>query len=180
MSTLYKNLRKADVQNAPPGYSPNAFITPISWLDTIADAVGSAALGNAVTIDESHVWAIEKGAIAIYCVPKTTEGNGEMVGDLLARRYAWKPKILLPGDNPELYDMVLGLINEDFLLHIKDASCGVNQYIQFGCNCDPVNVDTSTFTGGTTGEGRKQYEFNMLAYCKFFYNGVITELDDPA
>jgi hypothetical protein len=180
MATIYKNIRKKDIKNAQPGYAANAWITPLDYINTFAGVVGNAAAGDSVTIDDSHVYATNKGSIAVYVVPKTTQGDGEMVGDPLARRYAWKPKIIIPGDSPELYEMVLNLLNEDFILHVKDAKCETTQFIQFGCDCDPCQVDTAPFTGGTVGSGRKQYELNLLTYCKFFYNGVITELDDEA
>lgn len=180
MAVLYKNIKKPDITNAEPGYSPNAFLIPVSWIQTHAEPVGTAAVGNSKTIDDSHVLVTNKGAIAVYCVPKTTEGNGELVGESLARKYAWKPKIIIPGDNPVVNETVENLVNETFILLVKDAKCQTTQYIQFGCDCDPCEVETSTFTSGTAGAGRKQYELNMLTYCKFFYNGTITELDDEA
>lgn len=181
MGALYKNQKSSDIKNAAPGYSPNAFITPLSFLDVIAEPVISATpvIGERVTIGTSHTYVAGKGSIAVYCPPNTVEGDGDMVGELLAHRFQWKPKIIIPGDSPELLDMVLSLINESFLLHVQDsANClnGVHQFIQIGCDCDPCLVDTNSFKSGTTGTGRKQYEFVMSAYCKFFYNGVLTEL----
>ncbi|MGN6293767.1 MAG: hypothetical protein ACTHMV_13570 [Chitinophagaceae bacterium] len=176
----YKNLRKSDITHAAPGYAANAFIIPLSWIDTFGEPVGDVNVGNSVTIDESHVLLANKGAIAVYCVPKTIEGNGELVGESLAKKYAWRPKIIIPGDNPVVLETVKNLINENFLLLVKDAECQSEGYIQFGCDCDPCEVDTSTFTSGTAGEGRKGYELNLLTYCKFFYNGIIQELDDEA
>jgi hypothetical protein len=178
MATLYKNYKKADATHIKPGYGKDAWILPLSWIDTFAEAVGTAAVGNSVTIDDTHLLVTNKGAIKCYVVPKTIEGDGELTGDPLAKNYAWKPKIIFPGDNPQVYEMVKNLANEDFLLFVKDAECGSAQYIQYGCDCDPCQVDTGSFKSGVPGTGRKQHELTMLAYCKFFYNGVLTELDD--
>lgn len=180
MSTLYKNYKKANATNVKPGYSKDAWILPLSWIDTYADVVGAAAVGDSKTIDGTHTLVTNKGAIKCYVVPKTVEGDGDAVGDQLAKTFAWKPKILIPGDNPQVCEMVENLLNEDFLLFIKDAQCGSVQFIQFGCDCDPVNVDAASFKSGTIGNGRKQYELTGLTYCKYFYNGTLTDLDDEA
>jgi hypothetical protein len=181
MGAVYKNYKAGNVQNAQPGYTPNAFLLPVDWIDTFADVVGNAAAGDRVTIDDSHVALTGKGAIAVYCAPKTVSGDGDMVGETLAKRFQWKPKVVIPGDTAALLDMNLGLINKSFLLFVEDAAnCanGVTQYIQFGCECDPCLVNAGSFKSGTVAEGRKQTEFEMEAYCKFFYNGTLTVLAD--
>ena len=177
MGTLYKNYTKANAINVDPGYGKDAWLLPVSWIDTYAEVVGSAAVGDSVTIDDSHTLLTNKGAIKVYVIPKTTEGDGEVIGDQLGKKFAWKPKIIIPGDNAQVYEMVKNIINEDMVLFVKDSQCGTSQFIQFGCDCDPCNVETGTFKSGTSGTGRKQYELTFLAYCKFFYNGVVTELD---
>src|SRR6185503_9556039 len=119
MSTLYKNYKKADATHIEPGYGREAWILPLSWIDTFGEIVGTAAVGDSVTIDESHVVLTNKGAIKVYVVPKTIEGDGEMVGEQLGKKFAWKPKIIIPGDNPQLYETVKNVINEDFLMFVK-------------------------------------------------------------
>jgi hypothetical protein len=179
MPPLYKNYKQADIKNAAPGYTNNAFITPMSHLDTIAVPVISATpvLGESVTIGTSHTYATGKGSIAVYCAPKSIEAPGEMVGEDLAKRFVWKPKIIIVGDGPELLEMVNNLIQESFLLHIEDGMKCQNggNFIQFGSKCSPCVVATGTFVSGTLADGRKQYEFEVEAYDKYFYNGGITE-----
>lgn len=180
MGALYKNYKSGDVKNAEPGYSSNAFLTPISHLTTIQGPVVSdpAVLGESVTIGTSHVYADGKGSIAIYCPPKTVEGDGEMIGEDLAKNFQWKPKVIIAGDGPELLEMVLNLIKESFLLHVEDAKKCQNGggFIQFGSKCTPCIVAAGSFKSGTLANGRKQYEFELEAYDKYFYNGTITEL----
>lgn len=183
MGAIYKNRKAGSVKNAQPGYTPNAFLLPVDWVETFAEVVGNAFAGNRVTIDTSHITKLGKGAIAVYCAPKSIEAPGELSGEQLAKFFTWKPKIVVPGDSAELLDMNLGLINKSFMLFIEDAancSQGVQQFVQFGCECDPATIAEGSFVSGNTGEGRKQYEFTLEAICKFFYNGVITVLDDEA
>jgi len=181
MSTArYKNYKSNNIKNAQPGYAPNAFLTPISWLDTEADVVGNAAAGDRVTIDSSHVWTTDHGAIQVYCVPGTNEGDADVVGETLAKRYAHKPKLIIAGDSAELLDMALGILNESFILHSKDSECNALGYVQHGCGCDPCIVNTGSFKSGKLSDGRKQYEFELLTYHKYFYNGILTVIDDAA
>jgi hypothetical protein len=177
---FYKNYKSNNIENAKPGYSPNAWLLPISWIQTEGQPVGNAAPGDRFTIDDAHVPITDHGAIAVYCPPKSVEGDGEMVGETLAKRLNWKPKIIIPGDGPVVADMIEGLLNESFILFVKDAECGVSQYIQFGCVCNPCTVAAGSFKSGNAGDGRKQTEFEMEAYTKYWYNGVLTELDDDA
>lgn len=180
MGAFYKNYKQGNQINKQPGYSPNAFLLPIGWLQTEGQPVGNAAAGNRFTIDDNHIVLAGKGAIEVYCPPSTVEGDGEMVGEALAKRFNWKPKIILAGDGPIIQDMVEGLINESFMLFVKDAQCGADQYVQFGCVCNPCTLSTGSFKSGNSGNGRKQYEFEMEAYTRYFYNGVLTILDDGA
>lgn len=179
MGALYKNYKSGDIKNADPGYSTNAFLTPISYFTDIKSPVVSdpALPGESVTIGVSHVYDLGKGSIAIYCPPKTIEGDGDMVGEDLARSIQWKPKIIIVGDGPQVLEMVLNLLKESFLLHVEDAKKCQNGggFIQFGSKCTPCIVAAGSFKSGTTGTGRKQYEFELEAFDKYFYNGAITE-----
>lgn len=179
MNTIYKNYKKP--VGAKPGYSPNAFIAPLSWFAEIQEPVASTPtqlVGDKFTIATSHTFLEDKGAIAVYCAPKSVEGAGEIVGEQLAKRFRWTPKIIIPGDSAALLELIDGVLNEPVLLFLKGAECGTTGYIQFGCDCDPAVFDAGSFASGTSAEGRKQYELTMEAFCKFFYNGTITELED--
>jgi hypothetical protein len=176
---LYKNYKSGDIKNAAPGYSDNAFITPISHLTTIQQPVVSdpEVLGERETIGVSHVYAATKGSISVYCAPKSIEGDGEMVGEPLAQRFQWKPKIVIVGDSPELLGIVKNLLKESFLLHVEDGAKCENGggFIQYGSKCTPCTVAAGSFKSGTRADGRKQYEFELEAFDKYFYNGSITE-----
>ncbi|HEU4634344.1 MAG TPA: hypothetical protein VFS22_10180 [Flavisolibacter sp.] len=181
MGAVYKNYKTADYKNTIPGYSVKAWLLPVDWLQTEADVVGNAAAGNRKTIDETHIVMAGKGAIAVFAAPKTIDAPGELSGPQLGKSLLWKPKIYIPGDGPVLLDMIEGLVNKGVLLFIEDAAnCknGVSQYVQFGCGCDPATVEAGAFNSGVVGGDQlKGYELGFESFCKFFYNGVLTELD---
>ncbi len=174
----YKNLQKKDTSNREPGYGKNAYLVPLSWLQTHGEPVGDAAVGDSVTIDESHVFLVNRGAIAIYVDPKTVQAAGEVVGELGSKKMAWRPQFTIPGDNPVVYEFVKNILNEEFILFYKEPDCHSAQWIQFGCDCDPVQISAGDFASGTLAEGKKAYNMTGETYCKFFYNGVLQVLDN--
>lgn len=178
MATKYKNYRKSNIQNQTPGYSNNAWITPDGFIDTYPDVVGTAAIGDKFTIDDSIVYKTDKASIAVFCAPKSVSGDGDVVGEELAKRFQWKPKIIMVGDGPEFLEIVSNLLNETFLLHVANGECEGGQKVQFGSRCTPCTVVEGSFKSGTLSDGRKQCEFTLEAYNKYFYNGTIVELDD--
>jgi hypothetical protein len=184
MGAVYKNYGAGDAKNVKPGYTVKAFLLPVDWIQTEAEPVGNAAAGNRKTIDDSHIALAGKGAIEVYCAPKSIEAPGELTGADLGKFFLWKPKIIIPGDSAILWDMMDGMVNKRFLVFVEDANnCanGVQGYVQFGCECDPASVVEGSFASGTVGsDGRKQYELTFESFCKFFYNGVVPVLDDAA
>lgn len=181
MGAIYKNYKAGNIKNAIPGYSVLGYIIPVDWIDTFADVVGNAAAGDRVIIDGNHVLLAGKAAIEVYFVKESVSGDGDFTGETLAKRVQWKPKASIPGDTPELLDMLSGLVNKNFLLFIQDSqSCadGSTQLIQFGSKCDPCEVTGGGFKSGTNGNGRKQWDIEFDAYSKYFFNGVIQVLDD--
>lgn len=181
MGAVYKNYQSADYQNMKPGYSRKAWLIPTKWVDTFGEVVGNAAAGDRKIIDDSHILLAGKGAIAVLCAPKTIEAPAELTGPQLGKSFQWKPKIYIPGDSAVLLDMVDGIINDDFLLFIEDAeNCanGADGKIQFGCECDPAVVSEGSFSSGVVGgDTTKGFELTLETFCKYFYNGIITELD---
>ncbi|MEP7375531.1 MAG: hypothetical protein ABI675_19455 [Chitinophagaceae bacterium] len=177
MANKYKNYREVDILNALPGYANNAWLTPTDFIDTFAETVGTAAIGNKFTIDDSIVYKTNKGSLAIYCAPKSVEGDGEVVGETHAKRFRWTPKIIMVGDGPELLEIVSNILNTTFLLHVTNGECEGTQKLQFGSKCTPCVVDAGSFKSGNLGDGRKQYEFTMEAFNKYFYNGTLTDYD---
>lgn len=181
MGAVYKNHKAGNVKNAIPGYAVLGYLIPVDWIDTYAENVGNAAAGDRVTIDGNHVLLAGKAAIELYFAKKSVSGDGGFVGEELAKRVQWTPKAIVPGDTPELLDMMQGLINKNFLLFVQDAQAcndGVAQLIQFGSKCDPCTITGGGFKSGTDGEGRKQWELEFEAYSKHFFNGVLQVLDD--
>lgn len=181
MGAFYKNYGSGDYQNTKPGYSRRAWLLPLSWIQTIAQNVGNAAAGDRFTIDDSHIPLVNKGAVAVMCSPKSIEAPADMIGPQLGKDFQYHPKIFIPGDTAALLDMVNGVLNDDVLLFIEDienCKTGGTQYIQFGSKCDPCIVSAGTFASGQVGgDTLKGYELTFETTAKYFYNGVVTELD---
>ena len=175
---LYKNYKSSDIKNAQAGYGANAILTPLSHFDELKQPVVSATpvLGEAKTIATSHTYLAGKTGYEVYCVPKTTEAPGELVGEELAKRFLWKPKIIIAGDSAELLDMAMNMLSDSFILHFEDSRKCENGggYIQFGSKCNPATIVAGSFTSGTGTDGRKQYEFELETTDKYFYTGALT------
>jgi hypothetical protein len=181
MGAIYKNYKAGDRKNTIPGYSVLGYIIPTDWIDTYAANDGNAAAGDRVSISANHILLAGKAAIEVHFVKESVSGDGDFVGETLAKRVQWKPKASIPGDTPELLDMMNGLVNKTFLLFYQDSQAcadGSVSLIQFGSKCDPCEVAGGGFKSGTNGAGRKQWDVEFDAYSKYFFNGVIEVLDD--
>jgi hypothetical protein len=181
MGAIYKNYKEGNIRNTIPGYGILGYIIPTDWIDTFAANDGNAAAGDRVTISANHILLAGKAAIQVYFAKETVSGDGDLVGEPLAKRMQWKPKASIPGDTPELLDMMEGLVNKNFLLFIQDSQAcadGDLTMIQFGSKCDPCTITGGGFKSGTNGTGRKQHDIEFEAYNKSFFKGVIEVLDD--
>lgn len=183
MGAIYKNYKAADQKNTKPGYSVKAFLLPVDWISAEASVVGNAAQGDRKTITDSHTVVVGKGAISVYCAPKSIEAPAELTGAQGGKTFLWKPKIFIPGDSAPLWDMIDGAVNKKYLVFLEDSdncSNGVFEYVQFGCDCDPAQVEAGSFISGVVGgDQQKGYELTLESFCKFFYKGTLTELSAP-
>ena len=173
---LYKSMVSADAPLKDPGYT-KAYLSLLSDFTTLNEPVidVTPALGEAYTIATSHTWAASKGPIEVLVDNKTLEAPGETTGASGSLRMNYAPKIFIKGDGPTILEMINNLLNENLVLFVQDG-CGHAQYIQFGCDCSPVEVAKGSFASGTLkGSNAKGYELTLDAMCKYFYNGTITK-----
>ena len=174
----YKNYKQKDITNPFPGYSDEGFITPLDFVDVFPPTLGNAAMGNKNIINTDIVYKEGFGSIQIYFAPDSVEGDGELVGEKLAKRFQWKPKVIIVGEGPIVQELAENIMNTRFLLHVRTGECEGDQFVQFGSKCTPCTVVEGSFKSGNLAGGRKQYEFTLETYKKYFYNGVIVPLDD--
>jgi len=173
---LYKSMVSADATLKEPGYQ-KAFISLLADFTLLNEPVtdGTPAIGEAYKIDASHTWAPLKGPFEVLVDNKTLEVTGETTGAAGSLRISYAPKIFIKGDGPTVLEIVNNLVNEQLVLFVQDG-CGNAQYLQFGCDCSPVEVAKVAFQSGTLkGSTAKGYELTLDATCKYFYNGTITK-----
>lgn len=175
-TNLYKPYTEAMPTVQEVGYL-KAWISPKSFIDTLVEPAqgGTPALGEMQIIGSAHTWATGKGAIPLYIEPDQLEAPGDLVGEKGSLREVWKPKLVMIGDGAEVLELLKNVVNKELIVFVQDQ-CNPATYIQFGCDCAAARViPGSFFQSGNLKGGRKGYELQVEAFCKFFYEGTITE-----
>ncbi len=179
MAYNYKAYGEDNVKNNFPGYSNEAWIAPRSAFLLLQEPNPGAtpAQGATVVITVAHTFPEDEGFVKVYCAPDSVEAPGSFVGPKGSKRPKFQPKIVIPGDSPELFEQVKAMANEDLIIITKDANCPGGQLIQFGCDCAGSNMSEGTFDSSNTGtdDGFKGWTLTFDSYCKYFYNATITE-----
>lgn len=173
---LYKSMVSADAPLKEPGYN-KAYISLLSDFTTLNEPTPgqTPAVGDAYKIDTAHTWAVGKGPIEVLVDNRTLEVTGQTTGAIGSLRMNYAPKIFIKGDGPAILEMVNNFLNEELVLFVQDG-CGHAQFLQFGCDCSPAEIDKASFASGTLkGSNAKGYEFTLDVMCKYFYNGTITK-----
>lgn len=168
--------RPANAELTETGYL-KAWLSLVSDFDELEEPVLSTptpVIGEKYTIGASHTWLEDKEALPIYVRKDTLEAPGESQGEMGSLRMLWTPKIFIIGDGAKILEMVNNWMNEDIIVFVQDQ-CTPAKMIQFGCDCQAANVQKNSFSSGTLKSGQKGYEMTLETYCKYFYNGSITE-----
>ena len=172
----YIAYRAANAELTQTGYL-KAWISLVSDFDTLQEPVLSTptpVIGEKYTIGTSHEWLTGKEAVPVYVRKDTLEAPGETQGDIGSLRFLWQPKLFIIGDGASILEMCNNWMNEDLIMFVQDE-CSPAKFIQFGCDCQAVNINKNSFTSGTLKSGQKGFEMTGETYCKYFYNGTITE-----
>ena len=173
-TTNFFNYTREKVKNQKSGYRNRAWLAVVSTMTTISEPLPGSFGADAKTALTDHVFATGKGFMEVYCLPKSVEAPAESAGDTGAKHLNWKPKFFIPGDSPELQALVEeGLLNEDLVLLVEDATCPDGGVRQFGCDCTPLNVSDLKFESGNTGDGKKGWAVETETSCRYFYMGTI-------
>ncbi len=172
----YDAYRSADAQLTEPGYS-KAWISLVADFTTLNEPTLSTIplIGEKNIIDTDHVWATGKEAIPVYIKKEAFEADGESTGDAGSLRLMYSPKIFVIGDGPVILEMIQNWLNEEMIIFAQDGCGTTKQFIQFGCDCLPVTIQKASVKSGTLKSGAKGYEITFESYCKYFYNGTVSE-----
>ena len=132
--------------------------------------------GDTVIISTTHTFQTGFGFIPLPVDAEVSEMKLKSGGDSGSTTETTEMIAFLPGDSPELLELVHNICDEQLIAVQKTAECANAQFKQAGCSCYPAKA-TYEFTSGTkkTG-GRKGYVITFTAICTpSFYAGTITE-----
>lgn len=178
MAANYFNVTRANVGNQKPGLSHVGYIAPLSWFDDLEQPAGGGGAGD-VTISTDHTFLSSPtglGFLKLYMLPKSGEETGETNGDPGALASVWKGKFIIPGDTPELQNLIENhLKNDDVIVLYLDANDASGAVYQHGSRRAPANIISVNKTSGVKGSGTKGWTLEIEAVDRYFYEGVITE-----
>jgi hypothetical protein len=176
-SGLYKSMKRSDAIITSTGLV-RGWWSQIDDVTTLQEPTLSdpPVLGEKFKIDTDHVWAVGKEAISLLVNSDTLEAPGESNGDVGSLSGIWRPKIYIPGDGSVIQEIVDNIKNEWGILWVQNECDTDAKYIQYGCACDPIKVEKfENPTGTKLGGGTWGYILTFRSFCKYFYNGAISE-----
>jgi len=178
MPTNYFNGGRPEVKNEHPGHSQIVYVAPVRWFDTIADVVGTMG-ADAVSITDDHTFiaaGVNKepggGFIELYCTPNTVQSSGANSGDAGSLVAVYKKQMFLPGDAPEMQQMLEKLKNEDLIVLLQDPISG--KYTQYGNAIVQSHFDKCDPVSGGLNSGKKGWNLELSSPNRYFYNGAVT------
>ena len=123
-----------------------------------------------------HVFQALTGFVKLKAKLHTVKQTSESQGDAGGQSLKHKVSLTVVGDHPVYLDSFENMLNEEFIILLKDADCdGTFRYTQLGCDCNGSVVSSLVFDSNTTKEGVKEYALEFeVPYCKYFYSGLIT------
>jgi hypothetical protein len=130
-------------------------------------------LGDALTISAAHTFTSPAGFYQHACRTHSVTLKAETVGDDGAKELQWTATFGILGDSASTQEQLQNQLNDDVICLLKDAECGINQYVQLGNDCVSPEFSVS-FDGKTTKEGKKEYTVTVVCKKKYFYSYAVT------
>ena len=156
------------------GYKPTLYFSKVSDIETIGRPIGVPVNpGDKVSITTAHVFKAAKAAIVWDAKMHSVTHKSTNVGDDGAKEFQHTIEVKFLGDNPVTFEQIQDMLNDQMIIWVKDADClGVDNYIQLGDDCVPVEV-APELDGKTTKDGKKEYTIVFTSKKKFFYNAAL-------
>lgn len=169
---MASNYKKANVSGVKPGFKSIAYLAPRSWFTTLA-APDPAGVGDLkYRIVDDHVFIATKGFIELTQIRGKNTAVGESKGTPGAQWMTYKTTLVVPGDNAALQTLLMEIANEDLIVVLPDADCGV--VWQFGCACDEALIESMKANMGTQGSDTgKDWTIELASDCRTVYEGTI-------
>ena len=155
-----------------------------AWLSLLTDfndiqipvVTDTPEIGDIYTISNSHDWMTGKEPISLLVKQDSVEVDGESVGDINGGLIVFKPKFFLQGDGASVEEIINNIINEKFILFVSEMPWN-GHFIQYGSVEIPCEIERLDVKSCDLINGGKGTAFSIVAFCKYFYKGIIPTLD---
>lgn len=132
-------------------------------------------IGDKLKITTAHTFASPKGFHSWDCKLHSVTLKSATQGEAGAKTLMHTAEFIVLGDSASTQEQMQAQLNSHNICLLKDAAqCGVDEYIQLGNDCVPVDF-TVEFDGKTTAEGKKEYKVTAACSKKYFYNATVTK-----
>ena len=168
-----------------PGISERVYLAPVRWFATNGIAVPTPPFdepGKMVTIRQDHAFAhIDYGFIQVQLPPERNAYEAKSVGGRETQKLEHTVNVFFPGTYSLLHETLMQMLNEPFIILLRDSTCEGKMYYQLG---DPVDYAwlQADWETGTTRDGVKGYNcrFTWTAPSLLIYQGAYAVIEgDP-
>jgi hypothetical protein len=160
---------------ASGGYKNVFFFAPIADFLLLKPVITPVVnVGDDLTISAAHTFTAPKGFFEFACRTHSVTLKSTTVGAEGAQELEHSAEFEVIGDSASNQSQMQELLNDDVICLLKDAECGVNQYVQLGNDCFSPTFKVE-FDGKTTKEGKKVYKVTVTCKKKYFYNYTVTK-----
>jgi hypothetical protein len=163
----------ADVK---PGHSDIALFAPLAEFTTIQKPGTWAAAGDYKRITTAHTFAALKGFAQIKAKKgRVREEGSAAVGEAGGLVSNYQYILTVKGHSAVIEEWLEQAMNEEGIWLFNDPTCGVNNYIQLGSECNPAQITAYTSKSGSRNDGGvREYEVTVQSADKYWYSGTVT------
>lgn len=159
-----------------PGHSDIALFAPLSEFTAIQKPGTWAAAGDFKKITTAHTFAALKGFAQLKGKSgRVREEGSAAVGEKGGLVPNYQYIITVKGQSAVIEEWLEQAMNEDGIWLFNDPTCGVNNYIQLGSECNPAQISAYTSKSGSRNDGGvREYEITIQSADKYWYSGTVT------
>lgn len=151
--------------NRHTGYTGKALLIAARDLSYIA-----APGADGITIDDTHLLEAGKEYIECYCLPQSVQSASASFAEAGALQQLHRPQLFVPGESPELFDLLESLLNEPMILLLHDPYLPGGYLLQFGGRDMHLYFEKQDFMSASRYEGMKGWQVNCWSPVRFFLN----------
>lgn len=168
-----RHYKKSQVSGQTAGYPAN---TLIAFMDRVDELAVPGATPFLIEDDHTFVTAVAptttNGFNQVYGLPRTVQQNSATFGEPGALGKTYTHEFFVPGEGPELENVVKDILNKELIVMVKDPNVA-DRYIQLGDANFPVYCESVEGSSGTQTDGRKGQLIKVTATSKYWYTGAI-------